>query len=280
MCRRITVFCVVMVLTAAAAAQAQHQPDGRPQLPNRGQMQHPQLPNRGQAQQPQQPQQPQSVDIAGKVEGVTTGGLTVAGENEQSWQVVIPRDAKVHVVGEAAADYLHAGLFVEFEAELNEHGAIQGKIAELKIVTPSADHPAGVFPSGGGGFGGQDGAAAKGAKRGALTAGKYRVLGRLSAARGGKYSVSARGTMPFELAEDAKLLVDVSDWNLAAKGDKITVKGMMMPGRQGFAQAQEVKIELSEPLTSGKKKPPQKPTKKPPIRAKPDAGLPAPAEQH
>lgn len=268
MFHRISVVGLCITLSAAAAqAQGVH-PQQRPGM------------GRGQMQQPQQPQQPQPVEISGTVEGVASGGLAVAGENEQSWQVVIPRNANVHVVGEATVEFLHAGLFVEFEAELNERGVIQGKIAELKIVSPSADRPAGVFPAGGDGFGGQEGAPPKGAKRGAPAAGKHRVLGRLAAARGGKYSVSARGTMPFELAEDAKIAVDVSDWSVAAKGDKITVKGMMMPGRQGFAQAQEVKIELSEPLTGGKKKPPQKPTKKPPVRPKPDAGLPAPAEEH
>ena len=88
--------------------------------------------------------------------------------------------------------------------------------------------------------------------------------------------------MQFELTDEPSIGVDTIDYTLASKGDKVTIKGKMMAGRAGLAQADEVKIELAEPLTGMKKKnltlvkpEPKHPAKSP----KKDEGLPAPAEE-
>ncbi len=49
----------------------------------------------------------------------------------------------------------------------------------------------------------------------------------------------------------------------------------MMPNRPGLAQANDVKIELAEPLTGPKKKAARPEAK--PRQPKPDEGLPQPA---
>ena len=95
--------------------------------------------------------------------------------------------------------------------------------------------------------------------------------------RGGKLKVQTpQGAVSLELTEQPTVAVDSSDYTIATKGDKISIKGVMMPTRSGpVTQAKEVKIELAEPLVGGKKKGPA--AKHPAKPAKKDEGLPEPA---
>lgn len=220
------------------------------------------------------------------------GVIAVVDDNNQQWRVAVPVGAKISVTGTATADFLRSGLFVEFQAELNDRGEIQGKIGELTIVTPSKERPIGLFPAGTAAGGGQDGfgagmgkgekapGARTGKKRG-VAAGAYRIVGRLTVGRGGKLSVqTGRGTARFELTEEPKINVDLADYTVAAKGDKVSIKGVMMQNRPGLARANKVEIELAEPLTGAKKKRPPKPGPKPPPRhPERDEGPPKDADQ-
>ena len=81
--------------------------------------------------------------------------------------------------------------------------------------------------------------------------------------------------MKFELTEEPKIGVDVADFSVVAKGDKVSIEGVMMPNRPGLARANKVTIELAEPLTGGKKKHATKPApKRPPSHPKRGEGLP------
>ena len=101
--------------------------------------------------------------------------------------------------------------------------------------------------------------------------------------RGGKLKVQAgRATLPLELTEQPTVAVDSGDYTVATKGDKITIKGVMMPTRAGpMTQAKEVKIEMAEPLVGGKKKGPaaKSDAKRPAKHPKKDEGLPEPAAE-
>ncbi len=176
---------------------------------------------------------------------------------------------------------------MEFQAEIDNHGVAQGKVAELTVTTPGKEK-VGALPgrrrgdgqgdSGGQGgeLGGNAGAAdGKHAKHAAAAGGKgpaagtYRILGGLIVGRGGKLSVRAgRTTVQFELADEPKISVDLTDLNLVRNGDKVSVKGMTPPNRPGpVALASEVKIELAEPLTGPKKKAAKPEAKPPPSQA-------------
>jgi hypothetical protein len=251
-------------------------------------------PNRQQQQQQLNRQQQQAAvqlpEIQGTVEGVTRGRIAVLASDNQPWHVAVPANAKVQVTGGATADYLQPGLLVEFKAEIDDRGAIKEKVGELTIVTLSPDRQPGLFPAEAagepGGFaegaerGGKSGKPAKRTKtaagKGAVAAGAYRIVGKLTAGRGGKLSVQAgRGTLALELTEQPTVSIDVNDYTIASKGDKITVKGI---GRPGMAQATEVKIELAEPLSGAKKKgsSAKSEPKRSPKRPKKDEGLPEP----
>jgi len=115
----------------------------------------------------------------------------------------------------------------------------------------------------------------------AAPAGSYRIVGRLMVERGGKLKVhTPHGVVSLELTEQPTVSVDSADVTMAAKGDKISVRGLVMPTRTGpMVQAKEVKIELAEPLAGGKKKGPaaKSAAKHPAKSAKKDEGLPEPA---
>lgn len=257
--------------------------------------------------------QMQPAEIEGVIERSMQGGILVLDDkNRQPWRVAIPQNAKVTVTGTAAADYLQADVCVEFEADVDDHGALKEKVDKLTIVTFSPQKQPGLFPPGsedeGAGFddgagadakpakhgaakgGAAKGTAAKGTaaksagkgKGGAIPAGSYRIVGSLKTARGGKFSVNTgRGMLPLELTSEPTITVKCSNYLLASKGDKASIKGMTMPNQAGLAQATEVKIELAEPLAGVKKKgaPAKGEAKRPAKRPKKekDEGLPEPA---
>lgn len=236
-----------------------------------------------------QPTEP--VRISGTIEGVMRGVIGVVDDRSQQWRVAVPINATISVTGTATTDFLRSGLFVEFHATLNDRGEIQGKVDSLTIVTPSKKKPIGLFPSGTAG-GDQDGFGdgmkwrekapgdRTGNKRGAV-AGAYRIVGRLIVGRGRRLSVqTGRGTARFELIEKPRIDVSLTDYTIASKGDKVTIRGMMMQNMPGLARATKVEIELAEPLTGGKKKRPPRPAPKhSPRHPKRNKGLPKDVDQ-
>jgi hypothetical protein len=88
----------------------------------------------------------------------------------------------------------------------------------------------------------------------------------------------------FELSESPKISIDVNDGTLAAIGDKIEVKGVMIPTMPNLGQAQSVTITLAETLGEKKKGDAKGDLKHPPKTNKSkkgdkSEGLPAPAEK-
>jgi hypothetical protein len=157
---------------------------------------------------------------------------------------------------------------VEFTADIDSHGAIQGKVDSLTVTTLTKDKQMGLTsPDAESGFGepaaDDSGKPAKRATRTtaktaktpkagkasahAQAAGNYRIIGQLVVGRGGALSVKPGRTMlPFELAEQSKISLDVSDISLARPGQDISVKGYVSPRQPGTIQAAEVRIKLPE----------------------------------
>jgi hypothetical protein len=251
--------------------------------------------NRRLQQQQQQPGMNAPImDVQGTIEGVMRGGIVVAGNDNKMFRVAVPATAKIHVTGTATPDYLQTGMQVEFKGELDDQGALKESVDKLAIVGP--DKQPGFFPPDSGGehdlFGGEAAAGEKPAKhakkpvvsKGPPAAGLYRIVGKLMVARGKTSLHVGRTTLPLELSDQATITFQSTDYSRAVKGDKISVKGLMMPSKAGpMVQATEVKIELSEPLVGLKKKGsaikteakhPAKPPKK-----DADEGLPEPAAE-
>lgn len=268
--RSVFALCVVVVLISPAAGQRFRPPKGR--------------------QPPKLPTDPFAAD--GTVQAVLPPRIRMLTNTEQVWIIWVDPKATVHVRGTAEADFLSAGMFVRFTAEIDKRGVVKDKVTDLTIFTPSEKNPIGIWPEGAGpvdkedegpgGFGGPMGGAMQAGPSGFQTPAStaYTVAGRITGARRGKFIVNAgRGVVRFELAEEPKIQVDFADYRVAKQGDKISItKGKMLRGQLGVAQAEELTIELSEPLGTGKKKVPRaKPT---PKRSPPRPGKQPPdAEQ-
>jgi len=221
----------------------------------------------------------------GTIQAVARGRIQMSADAAKSWTVMVDPKAVVHVTGTAEPDFLRAGLSVRFTAELDKGGVAKEKVQQLTIITPSPENLPGVWPEGEGPAAGK---ALEGERRGGIDAdngpvirkapegerrrgsgagdgpaagkvlasGVYTVAGRITSFRKGKLTVNAgRSTVRADVADDAKIDVDFADYSVAKQGDKISVtKGATFAGRAGLAQAQELTIQLSEPLAPPKKK--------------------------
>lgn len=216
------------------------------------------------------PMEPFAAD--GTIVAVGPDRIQILTTSNQQWLIFFDPKAVIHVTGTAEADFLRAGMFIKFTAEVDKRGRVQGKVGELTIFTPSPENPPGIWPEGigppagadGDRFGGKAGGNG-GGNGGAGASSIYTVAGQLTGARRGKLTVNAgAGVVQFELAESPRIKVDIADFTVAGKGDKISIsKGKMPAGTMGIAQASAVTIELAEPLTLAKKRP-VPPKKSPP----------------
>ena len=222
-----------------------------------------------QAFRPREGRQPATDPFAaeGTVHGVMPGQIQMMTATNQPWIVFLDPMSKVHVRGTAEPDFLKRGMFIRFSAQLDKRGKSQSPIAELTVFTPSAETPVGIWPAGAAPVMGAEGANQFGATFGpGVNAGPgaakapatsfYTVGGQITGERKGKLTVNAgRGIVQIELTESPVINVDFADYTVVRKGDKISVRGRMFRGRQGFAQAQELTIEVAQPLTDPRRKP-------------------------
>jgi hypothetical protein len=240
----------------------------------------------------------QPVEATGTITFVAPrgNGIVVSNGNNQVWKVTIVPNTKVtvgtkvQVTGTATASSLRSGLVVELTADLDNRNTIQGKVETLTITSLTRDKQMGVFADDAG-FAGND--LDKSAKRTAKSSkgaraqivGRCRIVGRLVVSRGGSFSVqSGRGTLPFELADGAKIAIDMADLSLARPGQEVTIKGAAPPRQPNMVQATEVTIKLPEVADADKAgkdakaaKPEPKKAAKAPKKDK-DEGLPEPGD--
>jgi hypothetical protein len=250
--------------------------------------------------------QGQPVEIRGTIQGVMRGGILVLDSNTQTaWKIAILPATKIQVTGTTTTDSLRSGQLLELTAMIDAKGAISDKVDEVTITSITPQRQIGLYPAGEGDAGadnqaaagdapkGKGGKATKPDKRkgaghgkaaGAVAAGKYRIVGKLVVNRGA-YSIQAgRTTLPFQLADDATIKVDLADLSAVKQGNEVAVAGMMMPNRPGLAQAHQVKVTLPEVAVEGNKRP-AKPGDKQPRGAEKgkdkdkNPGLPAPAPE-
>jgi hypothetical protein len=250
----------------------------------------------------------QPVEVSGTIRAVARAGIVVGNDNNQMWKVAIVSPTKfsvgtkVQVTGAAQASNLRSGLVVEFSADLDNRGRIQGKVDTLTVTSITREKPMGIFPDDSG-FAGND--ADKTAKRSghgksgrAQIIGRCRIVGRLVVARGGALSVQGgRGTLSFELGEQPRVMIDMADMSLVRPGQEVSVKGIASPRQPNMIQATEVMVKLPEVPQADqpekadkadkagkheKKEPPAKPAAKKGAKAPKkdkDEGLPEPGAE-
>lgn len=222
----------------------------------------------------------QPVEIQGTIQNAGRGGIMVLDQNTNvTWRVAIMTATattpatKIQVTGATTADALRSGLIVEFIAEIDAQGAIHANVGDLTVTSLTAQKQVGMFPPEAidgsddlGGAGLQKPKSDKAARAhgktaaGTTAAGKYRIVGKLIVGRGHALSVQpGRGALPFTLADDATIKVDMSDLSAVSRGNTVTVNGAT--NRPGYVWASQVKVTLPEPPGGAKKA--EKPKDKP-----------------
>ncbi|MGD0382576.1 MAG: hypothetical protein ABSA77_03575 [Thermoguttaceae bacterium] len=188
-------------------------------------------------QQLQQQQAMTMLDISGTIEALATGRIQMRTDSNEKWMIVLNPQTKVQVTGEVGTDFLRPGLFVQLKADVDKRGVAADKIEELTIVTPPQEKSRGL----------------EGGK--ASATGPSTVQGRVVSFKKNKLQIKIdKATVLCELSDNPKIHVDLADYSMARKGDKIKVQGMKATGTTGLLQAAQVKIELAEPLGEKKKK--------------------------
>ena len=179
----------------------------------------------------------------------------------------------MRVTGAAAADFLRVGMSLRFKAELDLRGTAKDPVGQLTLFTPTQESPPGAWPvqpaesrraidrwrRGEGGATARFGAGARAAtapgRRPQVMA--YTVVGQIATIRRDRLTVNTpMATVRIQLAADAKIDVDVADYSVARKGDRVTItKGQKVVGMVGLAQAEELTFQLVLPLSTAKAKP-------------------------
>ena len=209
-------------------------------------------PQQRQQQQQQQMQQAMTtVDVSGTIAAMAAGRIQMLSDSKENWMIALSPKTNVQVTGEASADFLRPGMFVQLRAEVDKRGVAADKVEELTIVTPSQQKAPGVFHQPGAEGVNPDGfPAGKAAASGSAT-----VRGKIASYKRNKLQIQVdKGTVLCELSDNPKIHLDLADYSMARQGDKIKVHGLKMAGAAGSVQAMEVKIEIAGPLGEKKKK--------------------------
>ncbi|MFA8016195.1 hypothetical protein [Bremerella cremea] len=212
------------------------------------------------AQNPNQPPQQGMPNFQGKPgqkqEKLNlTGTLTAAQaplikvkpeKGNTEWTIrVESKPDEIIVRGEAEKEWVRPGMFVMFQATLDKKGFGQEAVSEVSVFTPTPQIELGVTNSSLPTLTEQSSEASD------EEVSKYTVVGRLSGvARDGKWSVTAgRAKVTVEVAEDAKVSVELPDPRLIRIGD--TVKGTVMYYNEGAGIMKgQVEIEASQPFAA------------------------------
>jgi hypothetical protein len=222
----------------------------------------------------------QTVEIQGRIQGVAKGGIVVATNDGQAVRVAVFPATKIRVTGTTTANILRAGAVVEFVADIDDNGAIKTAVDGLTLTSLTRDKQMGAFPAEKAkgddvvdGFGDNAKKEAEnpgdgGGKRGkrpprsagkaaakapaAKAAGTYRIVGKLNVGRNGAMAVLVgRTQLPFQLADGAKIDVDMADFSLVTRGNEVSIKGYPIQGKQGMMQAAEIDVRLPESQAAG-----------------------------
>ena len=218
-----------------------------------------------------QPKLPkEKVSSAGEIKAIEKGIFHVKNIGGDEWYIrveAVPKD--VFMKGEAEPSWLQTGMPVEFSGLFltNRKGEPSGKarepITKLKVfssredLTKKANAPVAAAPPVG---------VAKAPKKGSFLVGtkpkeeepentaSFVVKGMLRNAKGGRMTVTTgKTTYTADLAADAKITVNISDYRFARAGDELEFEGWYIPGQKKYVHATSVWITAATILSGDKK---------------------------
>ncbi len=220
----------------------------------------------------------EDIKANGVLKGIRNGQLYVLADDGGQWVVNIERNAqRLGYVGTADAQWLRAGMFVEFNATVNAKGETTIPVKQANIITPTKENPAGVSGDSGGKSEDFFGVKEESEKPKEVTM-KVRAVGQITGVKDGVAAVNCgNGTVLAAFDPEARISIDLpgaAGLQLARVGDKIEFVGWYVQNNKGQAWASSVHVSGSEVYTG---KSPMKPVKGRPM--KPMAEKPAEAAE-
>ena len=217
------------------------------------------------------------LSISGAVEAVAPGRITLKTPANDTWALMVPRDANVEVTGTAEPDLLQRGAFVRLLATVDRRGQVRGPVQQLTL-TEVANRPGrrpGVFRPGqfeppapgdqkddvGFVMPGMQPLIPEGAEEAMLE-----LRGHIRNYRRGFLTLEVphplfRGPLRVELKELPTIALEFSDYSHARPGDRVSAKGPQVG--PNVIRAKEVSLELNTPVGDPRKRPAPAPDARP-----------------
>ena len=192
------------------------------------------------------------ISSAGKIKAVQNGVFHVANVGGDQWLLAVEPDAdEVVLRGTATPQWLQPGMPVRFQGNFfkSKSGQPQGEarepVTELKVFTPREDSKIGVKEE---------------AKRGSFLSGApksdnpleiapFSIVGVLVKYKSGRMTVAVGSTqIQAQLADDAKIDVNLADPRFAGVGDEIEFEGWSYVTQKEQVHATKVWITIERPL--------------------------------
>ncbi|PQO31521.1 hypothetical protein [Blastopirellula marina] len=206
------------------------------------------------AQQPGVPGQPaqntpEKKEVAGTLAVAKGKYIKLTPEKGgQDWEILVDsKPNEITIRGEAEKGWVRQGMLVTFDATVDKKGIGQQPVSELSVFAPGPSIVMGVTEASSLPTLGSDG----GDKGSEEETSKVTVVGRLtSIARDGRWNVAAgRAKVLVEVAEDAKIKVELHEPSLIQIGDKIKGTVWFTNEIQGTMKG-EVEIEAAKPFAA------------------------------
>lgn len=195
-----------------------------------------------------------SLDDTGTLEGIQGNFIKFRSSKEEPWLLQVVPQTTLTIEGEADADYLRPGLTVELTGEFDKDSALTEPIKEIVVLGGRGKPTLGLFSAE------DETSDAKPVRN--PEPGKYRIRGKIAIVKDGETMiVSGRAKLTGKLDDEVKVKLNLDDAQLAQFGDTMKVKAWYydqtkpFANRPGTALAEEIKISLSEPPTTGKQRP-------------------------
>jgi len=197
--------------------------------------------------------QRENVRALATIKGVRPGLLAVVNDEGDQWLVKVdarPQDIKF--VASAKQEWLRPGMIVRFKNTFDRKGKPLASVQQLEVISIRSDTKLGLIPESK--FGGPAKALFSNQepepkKQTPAKTAVFTVAGKLQAIKDGKIVVVAgQRAVRSELAENAKISVDLANYSLAGEGDSVEITGWYYEGQENRVYARQLTISSKRQL--------------------------------
>ncbi len=216
------------------------------------------VPQTGWAQGRAQPET-EKVKTSGTIKEVRNGLLHIVTESGDQYLVKPPAKPQDIVFnGSADPSWLKRGMWVQFAGRFDAKGQPVAPVSQVLVFSPRPEYKLGVERESGSNSALKNlFSEEKPSDQPKVESASYLVTGRLTGIKSSALSVTAgRTPVKVELAENARVSLDLADLSLVREGDKVSIDGWNYPAKKQEIYATKITVTAAEPI--GKKSLPDK----------------------